>query len=426
MTSNPDHLPLTDYPGRRVVVTGLGAVTCLGLTAEETWRNLLAGRSGLSIVEGINHEEYTTHVAGQIKNFEPGEYMDRREARRMARFSQFAVAAAGMALQDANLAIDDQEGPNVGVLLGNSAGSFIDIEEGVRKIVAGQGRRLSPLFMVTFIPNMAAFQVSLAYKAKGYNATVCTACAAGTHAVGDAAAAIRHGQAEVMLAGGADASITEMGLAGFAAMRAMSTWDGDPAGACRPFARGRDGFIAAEGSAILVLESLEHALARGARIYAEVMGHGVTFDAYHIAAPDPSGDGAIRAMRAALRNAGLEPEAVDYINAHGPGTPLADVMETVAIKKLFGDRAYQIPISSTKSMIGHAMGAAGAIEAMVCVQTIRDNMIHPTINLEDPDPECDLDYVPLVARQAQVDVAMSNSFGLGGQNASLIFKRYTP
>ena len=424
MDSSTSYTSLPSHPGRRVVVTGLGAVTCLALSAEETWRGLLAGQSGLSIVEGINHEEYTTHVAGQIKSFEPGEYMDRREARRMARFSQLAVAAAGMALQDAGLTIDDQEGPRVGVLLGNSAGSFVDIEEGVRKIVDGQGRRLSPLFMVTFIPNMAAFQVSLAYKAKGYNATVCTACAAGTQAVGDAAAAIRCGQADVMIAGGADASITEMGLAGFAAMRAMSTWSGDPSGACRPFARGRDGFIASEGSAILVLESLEHALARGARIYAEVAGHGVSFDAYHIAAPDPSGDGAIRAMSAALHNAGLEPEAVDYINAHGPGTPLADVMETLAIKKLFGERAYRIPISSTKSMIGHAMGAAGAIEAMVCVQTIRDNMIHPTINLEDPDPACDLDYVPLVARPAQVNVAMSNSFGLGGQNASLILRRY--
>ncbi len=409
----------------RVVVTGLGAITPLGLTAEETWQGLIAGRSGINVVTSFDPSPYTTHLVGEVKGFDPEKYMDRREARRLARFSQFAVAAARMALQDAALTIDESNRDRVGVLLGNAAGSIPDLQDGVRKVVEGQARRLSPLFMVTFIPNMAAFHISAMLGPRGYSSTVSTACAAGTQAVGEAAAVIRRGQADMMIAGGSDAGICETGLAGFVVMRAMSTYEGDPARALRPFDRDRDGFLAAEGSAILILESLEHALRRGARIYAEVSGHGVTCDAYHVAAPDPTGNGLVRAMRMALEDANLEPESVDYINAHGSATPLNDVMETIAIKEVFGERAYRIPINSTKSMIGHAMGAAGAIEAMVCVLTIRDNIIHPTINLENPDPQCDLDYVPLVARQAKVDVAMSNSNGLGGQNASLIIKRFT-
>lgn len=417
-------IPLTCKSGRRVVVTGLGAITCLGSTAEETWQGLLEGRSGLDIATGFDLSSHSTKVAGQVKDFDPIKFIDRREARRMARFSQFAIAAASMALEDASLTIDEADGPHVGVYLGNSTGSLPDAQEGILKVAEGNANRLSPLYMVTFIPNMAAYQVSYAVGAKGYSGTVCTACAAGTQAVGEAAAVIRRGQAEVMIAGGSDANIGEAGLAGFEAMRAMSTWDGDPARACRPFNRDRDGFIASEGSAILILESLEHALGRGARIYAEVAGFGATNDAYHLAAPDPTGDGAVRTMRMALDDAGASPDDVDYINSHGPGTPLADVMETVAIKKLFGQRAYQIPVNSTKSMLGHALGATGAIEAMVCVFSIRDNMVHQTLNLDDPDPECDLDYVPGAARQVQVDMAISNSFGLGGQNATIILKRY--
>jgi 3-oxoacyl-[acyl-carrier-protein] synthase II len=420
-----ENVALEDKLGKRVVVTGVGAVTCLALSAEETWQGLLAGRSGLNIATGFDHDAYSTHVAGQVKGFEPEKYMDRRQARRMARFSQFAIAAAGMALEHANLTIDEALMPRTGVLLGNSAGSLPDLEEGIGRILKGRGTRLSPIFIVTVIPNMAAYQVAQAHNAKGYSATVCTACAAGTQAVGEAAEIIRRGQAEVMLAGGADANISETGLAGFAAMRAMSNYDGDePGKACRPFNADRDGFVASEGSAVLVLESLEHALARGARIYAEVAGHGVTNDAYHVAAPDPSGAGAVRAMEMALERAGLDTADIDYINAHGPATPLGDVMETTAIKKLFGPRAYNIPLSSTKSMLGHALGAAGAIEALVCVLSLRDNQIHPTINLDDPDPECDLDYVPHTAREVPVEAVMSNSFGLGGQNAVLVLKRY--
>lgn len=417
-------IPLTNEKGRRVVVTGVGAVTCVGLTAKDTWQALLAGRSGLSIVSDFEHAQYTTHVAGVIRDFDPTIFIDRREARRMARFSQFGVAAASMALQDAGIAIDDELAPKAGVMLGTSTSSLPDLEDGIGKVQKGRGTRLSPIFMVTIIPNMVTYQVAQFAGAKGYNGTLCTACAAGTQAVGDAASVIRRGQAEIMLAGGADANLCETGLAGFAAMRAMSTYEGDPAGACRPFSADRDGFVAAEGSAILILESLEHALARGARIYAELAGHGVTNDAYHLAAPDPTGAGAVRTMEMALEEALITPDEVDYINAHGPGTPLADLMETIAIKSLFGERAYDVPISSTKSMVGHAMGAAGAIEALACVMTIRDNVIHPTINLDAPDPECDLDYVPHVKRAARVDVAISNSFGLGGQNATLVFKRF--
>jgi 3-oxoacyl-[acyl-carrier-protein] synthase II len=418
----------TSYGGveRRVVVTGLGAVTCLAQSAEETWQGLLAGRSGLCYGESFDPEGYPTKIAGEIKGFDPTAHMGRREARRMARFSQLAVAAAGMALQDADLTLDEESGSRAGVLLGNSTGSWNDLEDGVRKIVEGKGLRISPLFMVTVIPNMAAYHVGVTHRAKGYHSTVCTACAAGTQAVGEAAAVIRRGQADVMLAGGSDANIGVVGLASFSVMRAMSTWDGEAAKASRPFNRDRDGFIASEGSAILVLESLEHALERGATILAEVLGLGVTNDAYNLVAPDPEGIGAIRSMEMALTDAQLSVDSVDYINAHGPGTPLADAMETVAVKTLFGKRAYDIPMNSTKSMLGHALGAAGAIEAMVCVQSIRDNKLHPTINLDNPDPDCDLDYVPNVAREHQVDVAMSNSFGLGGQNATLIMGSYVP
>ena len=413
----------TDRRGPRVVVTGLGAITCLALSAEETWQGLLAGRSGISPVTSFDSSAYTTHYAGIVKDFDPSPYMDAREARRLARFSQFAVAASQMALKDAGLTIDDTNSDRAGVLLGNSAGGLPEAEEGIRKIAAGQARRLSPLFMVTFIPNMAAFQVANSCRVRGYSSTITAACAAGTHAIGEAAAVIRRGQTDIMIAGGADAGISETGLAGFAAMRAMSTFSGDPAKALRPFDRDRDGFLAAEGSAILILESLEHAVRRGARIYAEVAGAGMTCDAYHLAAPDPSGRGIIMAMRNALADAQLPAESVDYINAHGSATPVNDPIETRAFKEVFGERAYRIPVNSTKSMVGHAMGAAGAIEAMVCVLTIRDNMIHPTINLENPDPECDLDYVPNVKRASQVDVAISTSNGLGGQNAVLVVSR---
>lgn len=409
----------------RVVVTGLGAVTPLALSVEETWQGLLAGQSGIDRVTHFDPSDYPTQIIGEVRDFKPRDYMDHKKAKRMARFSQLAVAASKMALEDAGLIIDEENTEEVGVLLGNSVGGIEETEKTCRIMLERGGQRISPFFVVMMPPNLAAFQVAYTYGIKGYNSTISTACAAGTQAIGEAAEVIRRGKAKVMVAGGAEGGVCELALAVFCANRAYSTRNDEPERASRPFDKNRDGFVGGEGSGILILESLEHALERGARIYAEVLGYGASNDAYHLIAPDPEGLGAARAMRWALEDAGVEPSEVDYINAHGTATPLGDVAETVAIKKVFGDHAYRVPISSTKSMIGHLWGAAGAVESIVCILTIRDNIIHPTINLETPDPDCDLDYVPNVAREARVDIATCNSFGLGGQNACAVFGRYT-
>ena len=417
--------PTKDSKGRpRVVVTGLGAVTPLGLTVEEYWQGLISGQSGIGPITLCDPTGLPCTIAGEVKGFEPQKYIEPKEARHMARFSHFAVAASRMAIEDAKLDFSQEKLEQVGVLLGNGNGGFPTTEEGCRTIITRGPMRLSPFFMPMILPNMAACQVSLTFGLKGYNSTVITACAAGTQAIGEAAEVIRRGWAEVMVTGGAEAGITQLALAGFCAMKALSTSNDPPAKASRPFDAHRDGFVAAEGSGILILESLEHALARGTQPLAELAGFGVTSDAYHIVAPDADGSGAKRAMQMALADAALKPEEVDYINAHGTSTPLNDATETLAIKRVFGEYAYRIPVSSTKSMIGHLLGAAGGVEAVACVKTITEGVIHPTINYEYPDPNCDLDYVPNKARAQKVNVALSNSFGFGGQNACIIFKKF--
>ena len=410
---------------RRVVVTGMGAVTPLGQSVGEFWDALVQGRSGIAEMTLCDTAGYPCKVAGEVKDWKPEAYIDRKEARRMARFSQFAVAAARQAVDDAGLDIGALDPTRIGVVLGNGNGGYPNIEEAVRTIVEKGGMRIDPLFMPKSLPNMAAAQVSLQLGLKGYNSTVVTACAAATQAIGEAAEILRRGRMQVMLTGGAEAGISQLGLGAFAVMRALSTGFNDaPAKASRPFDADRDGFVPAEGGAIFVLETLEHAQARGARILAEVAGFAATADAHHIVAPCAEGEGAARSMLWALEDAGAGPEDVDYINAHGTSTPLNDAAETVAIKAAFGEHAYQVPISSTKSMIGHALGAAGALETVAAVKTIETGIIHPTINYDTPDPHCDLDYVPNTARRADVRTVLKNSFGFGGQNACLVLRRF--
>jgi 3-oxoacyl-[acyl-carrier-protein] synthase II len=409
---------------RRVVITGMGAITPLGLTVDEFWQGCVEGRSGAGPLTMIDPANYPTKIACEVKSFDPLNYMDRREARRMARFSQMAVAAAHQALGDAGLHLEKEDTTRIGVLIGNGNGGYPNTDEAVRTIVEKGGMRVDPLYMAKMLPNMAASQIALQFGVRGYNNTVSTACAAGTQAMGEAADGLRCGRADVMLAGGAEAGISELGLAAFSVMRAISTRNDEPEKASRPFDAQRDGFVSAEGAAVFVMETLEHAQRRGARILAEVAGYGASADAHHLVAPCPDGDGAIRAMREALNDAGVSSEDVDYINAHGTSTPINDAVETLAIKGVFGERAYRIPISSTKSMVGHALGGSGAIEAVTCVKTLLTGVIHPTINYEFPDPECDLDYVPNRARTADVRVILKNSFGFGGQNACLVFRRF--
>lgn len=410
---------------RRVVVTGLGAVTPLGLTAEETWEGLLEGRSGISLVTEINVEDYPTKIAGVIRDFDAGQYMDRKEARRMGRYSQLAVAAGEMALEDAGVLGDNIDRERVGVIMGTSGGGAIEeCEKACRIMLTKGGMRISPFFPVTVSVNVAAHHISRLHGLEGYNSTVVTACASGTQAIGEATEVIRRGAAEIMVAGGTESGICELSVVAFSVARAYSQRNDEPEKASRPFDVDRDGFVPAEGAGVLILEELYHALQREARIYAEVLGYAGTADTYHLIAPDPEGKAAARAMAGAAEDAHIALEDIDYINAHATSTVLGDVAETVAIKRAFGERAYHTPISATKSMTGHLIGAAGGVEALACVLTIRDNIIHPTINLDKPDPQCDLDYVPHVARRAQVDIALSNSFGLGGQNACLILGRY--
>jgi len=415
-----------DAQGRpRVVITGMGVMSPLGHTTAESWESLLHGRSGIGPITQFDASEFPSRIAGEVKNFEAKQYMDFKEARRMSRASQLAVAAARMALADANLPEPVPNGERAGVLVGTGVGGFERADESMVTLRTKGFSRVSPFAMTSFLPNMPSHHVSLLAGTLGPMSTVSAACATGTQAIGEATEFIRSGRADVVIAGGVEGLIHEAAMAGFGAMRALSTGFNDmPEKASRPFDKERDGFILSEGAGIVVLERLDHALARRARIYAEIVGHASSSDAYHVAAPDPKAAGAIRAMRWALEDADVLLDQVSYINAHGTSTPVNDAIETYAIKKLFGERAYEIPVSSSKSVLGHAMGAAGAIEAIICACALHEGVVPPTWNYETPDPECDLDYVPNAPRTAHLDMALSNSFGLGGQNACLVLSRY--
>ena len=402
----------------------MGALSPLGESVEELWSGLVEGRSGVGPMTLCDPSDFPCKVAGEVTGFDPRQFIDRREARRMARFSQLAAAAAGLAIEDSGLDLSREDPERLGVVMGNGNGGFPTTEENARILFERGGMRVSPFFIPMILPNMAAANVSRLYGLKGYTSTVITACAAGNQAIGDAVEAVRRGAAEVVLGGGCEAGISHLGLGGFNVIKALTRQNDPPEGASRPFDARRDGFVPSEGAAILVLERLEHAIDRGARILAEVVGYGVSSDAFHAVQPDEDGEGAARAMRWALEDAGIGPDEISYINAHGTSTPKNDMVETLAIKKVFAERAAQVPVSSTKSMIGHALGGAGAVEAVACVETIRNGVIHPTINYEEPDPDCDLDYVPNVAREQEVETVLSNSFGFGGQNACLVFRRF--
>ncbi|OCA84268.1 beta-ketoacyl-[acyl-carrier-protein] synthase II [Bacillus sp. FJAT-27225] len=408
---------------RRVVVTGVGAVTPLGNDAETTWKNIIAGKSGVGPLTRVNADEYPAKVAAQINDFNPESYMEKREARKMDRFTQYAIAASKMAVEDSGLAIVDENADRVGVWIGSGIGGMETFENQFEVFQNRGYKRVSPFFVPMMIPDMAAGQVSIMLGAKGFNSCTVTACATGTNSIGDAFKVIQRGDADAMITGGTEAPITRMAVAGFCANTALST-NPDPATASRPFDKNRDGFVMGEGAGILVLEELEHAKARGAKIYAEIVGYGATGDAYHITAPAPGGEGGVRAMKMAIEDAGLNPEDIDYINAHGTSTEYNDKYETLAIKEVFGEHAYNLAISSTKSMTGHLLGAAGGVEAIFTVLAMRDSILPPTINYETPDPECDLDYVPNQSRQKEIKAAISNSLGFGGHNATLTFKKY--
>lgn len=408
---------------QRVVVTGMGVICSLGEDLESLWEALLAGTSGIHPIQLMDTSQYTTRIAASVETFDPLTYMEKREARRMDRFVQFAVAASQRALQDARLNIQEDTDPErVGVYVGSGIGGLQTWEEQHQILLEKGPKRVSPFFIPMMIANMASGQVSMRTGAKGPNSAAVTACATGSHSIGDSFKLIQRGDADVMICGGAEAPITATGLAGFGALRAMSTRNDEPEKASRPFDLGRDGFVMGEGSGVLILESLEHALKRGATIHGEIVGYGMSGDAYHMTDPDPTG--AARCMKRALADAELDPAAIDYINAHGTSTPSGDISETEAIKMTFGDHAQKLAVSSTKSMTGHLLGAAGGLEAVICALTVKNGWIAPTINLEDPDPECDLDYVPNKARQADVKFAISNSFGFGGHNASIVIKKY--
>ncbi|MGE6856722.1 beta-ketoacyl-ACP synthase II [Bacillus sp. FSL K6-2841] len=408
---------------KRVVVTGLGALTPLGNDVESTWKNALAGVSGVGPITRVDSSEYTAKVAAELKDFNIEDYMEKKEARKMARFTQYAVVAAQKALEDSRLEITDEIAPRVGVWVGSGIGGLETFEEQFEVYSNKGARRVSPFFVPMMIPDMATGQISIALGAKGVNSCTVTACATGTNSIGDAFKVIQRGDADAMITGGTEAPLTKMSFAGFCANKALST-NPDPETASRPFDKNRDGFVMGEGAGIVVLEELEHALKRGATIYAEIVGYGSTGDAYHITAPAPNGEGGVRAMKEAIRDAGLSVEEIDYINAHGTSTPYNDKFETMAIKEVFGEHANQLAISSTKSMTGHLLGAAGGVEAIFSVLAIKDSVIPPTINLETPDEECDLDYVANAARSKEVQVALSNSLGFGGHNATIIFKKY--
>jgi 3-oxoacyl-[acyl-carrier-protein] synthase II len=409
---------------RRVVVTGMGAVSPLGLDVPALWQGIREARSGIGPITLCDASNLDSRIAGEVRGFDPYNYMDRKEVRRNDRFIHLAIAAATEALRTAELSITRENADAIGVIIGSGIGGITTLAEGVVTLQERGPSRISPFLVPAMITNMAAGQVSMMFGLKGPNYCPTSACASGAHAIGEAAEIIRRGWAVAMVAGGSEAPITPIGIASFASAKAISTRNDDPAGASRPFDADRDGFVLAEGGAVLVLEDLEFARSRGARILAELVGYGLSADAYHITQPPPGGEGALRSMRAALHHAGLSPDDIDYINAHGTSTPAGDIAETEAIKRLLGERAYRVPVSSSKSQFGHLLGAAGAIEAIVSILAIQEGLLPPTINYTTPDPQCDLDYVPNTPRTARVDVVLSNSFGFGGHNVSLIFRRY--
>ncbi|MGK7914970.1 MAG: beta-ketoacyl-ACP synthase II [Prochloraceae cyanobacterium] len=408
----------------RVVVTGLGAITPIGNNPREYWEGLLSGRNGIGPITLFEASRHSCRIAGEVKGFNPHEYIERKEAKRMDRFAQFAVAASKQAIADAQLVINEINADQVGVLIGTGVGGLKVVEDQQEVYLTRGPSRCSPFMVPMMIANMAAGLTAIHIGAKGPNSCTVTACAAGSNAVGDAFRLIQRGYATAMIAGGTEAAVTPLAVAGFASARALSSRNDDPTSASRPFDRDRDGFVMGEGAGILLLEELEHALARGAKIYGEIVGYGMTCDAYHMTAPVPDGRGATRAIELAMKDAGISPEQVSYINAHGTSTPANDVTETKAVKKALGARAYQLPISSTKSMTGHLLGGSGGIEAVATIMAIANDQIPPTINLSNPDPECDLDYVANQSRAHKVEVALSNSFGFGGHNATLAFKKY--
>ena len=409
---------------RRVVMTGAGAVTPVGNTAEEYWASLLAGRSGIGPITRFDASQMPTRIAGEIKGFDPLKYIDKKDDRKFDRFLKYAVACAVLAVEDAGLKTDRVDATRFGVLVGSGIGGIETLLEQYAILTEKGPDRVSPFFVPMIIVNMASGVISMRFGARGPNSSVVTACATGNHAIGDAMRIIQRGDADVMIAGGAEAIIVPLTIAGFCQMKAMSTRNDDPTKASRPFDAERDGFVCGEGGGLVVLESLEHARAREARIYAEIVGYGMTGDAHHMTAPDPEGDGAARAMAAALRDATLEPSSVGYINAHGTSTPYNDKFETIAIRRVFGDHAKKLAVSSTKSMTGHLLGAAGGIEAIATAFALHHGMLPPTMNYEKPDPDCDLDYIPNQARKQEIEVALSNAFGFGGTNATLAFKKY--
>jgi 3-oxoacyl-[acyl-carrier-protein] synthase II len=409
---------------RRVVVTGVGLVSPLGIGTGANWDALCAGQSGIGPITRFDPTQFSARIAGEVKDFNPLQFVDKKDVKKMDVFIQLAIAATDFAMQDARLTVSPEHATRTGVFIASGIGGFSTIEREHRALLEGGPRRISPFFIPAAIINLAAGQVSIRFGAKGPNSATCTACSASAHAIGDAFEIIRRNDADVMIAGGSEAAITPMGVGGFAAMRALSTRNDEPQRASRPFDKDRDGFVMGEGSGVIILEELEFARRRGASIYAELVGYGMSADAFHITAPSEDGDGGVRVMQAALKSAGIGPEQVDYINAHGTSTPYNDKLETLAIKRLFGEHARSVAISSTKSMTGHLLGAAGGLEAGITVLAIRHQVIPPTINYETPDPECDLDYVPNTKRERKIEYALSNSFGFGGTNGALLFKRF--
>lgn len=407
------------------MVTGLGLICAVGNTAEETWRNLLAGKSGVCRITHFDATDFACQIAAEVKNFDPLNFIEKKEIKKMGRFIHLAVAAADEAMKMSGLEVTPEISTRVGVDIGSGVGGFDVIEREYATLLKEGPRKISPFFIPAAIVNLAAGHVSIRWNAKGPNEATATACTTSAHAIGDAMKIIARGDADAMIAGGTEAAITPMGIGGFAAMRALSTRNNEPQKASRPFDSGRDGFVVGEGAGILILEELEFAKKRGAKIYAELVGYGMSADAYHITQPAEGGEGALRVMRNTLRDAGVGPEAVDYINAHGTSTPIGDRQETQAIKSAFGEHAKKVAVSSTKSMTGHLLGGAGGLEAGITVLTLRDQVLPPTINLENPDPACDLDYVPNHARKAKVEYALTNSFGFGGTNGCLLFKRWS-
>src|SRR5215203_3452698 len=409
---------------RRVVITGIGLVSSLGIGTEATWQALLAGTSGVTRVTRFDITGYAAQIAAEVKGFDPLQFIEKKDVKKMDVFIQYAVAASQFAMDDSGLTITPDNAPDIGVFIGSGIGGFQTIEREHSALLAGGPRKISPFFIPSAIINLASGQVSIRFGAKGPNLASCTACSASAHAIGDSFEIIRRGDADVMITGGSEAAITPMSLGGFAALRALSTRNDEPHRASRPFDKDRDGFVIGEGAGTLILEELGHATRRGARIYAEIVGYGMSGDAYHITAPSEDGEGGVRVMRMAVKKAGIQPNQVDYINAHGTSTPFNDRLETLAIKTLFGDHARKLAISSTKSMTGHLLGGAGGLEAGISALAVRHQIVPPTINLDHPDPECDLDYVPCTSRPMPITYALSNSFGFGGTNAALLFKKF--